>query len=477
MPIPKQTITIRDPGLGLVDAAPSSPVFLGCSSAGSVASLVGFNSITDVVSTLGQGPLPEALAHCLAVSGGPVYGMRLTTQTAGAAGSVTKTAAGSSTGTITVAGNANDAYDVTIDIVTTGTVGVGRFTYSLDGRQSYSEQILIPAGGTYAVPNTGLTLTFTPGAGAVFFEAGDRHTFSATAPLFDASGLAAGITALYLSPIEWPFLVLCGSYASASTAATIAAALATHMTTAESQFRYVRSITDNGSGDTTTNATSSFASFSSTRVATVYGRARRASNKPFAGWGVPLLPGVDVVAARAAGSLISTSLARVATGALPGLAAISHDEFKNEVMDVTKATTLRTWPGRAGYYITESRLRAPAGSDFQLWQYGRVMDTACRTVFLTMQQFINAGIRTGVGGVIDERDAARIETRVNAALSGALLEPVNAEGTPGHVSTARYTVDRAYNVLSNRKIQGQVAIRPLAYPSEIVTTLGFTTGS
>jgi hypothetical protein len=109
MAIPKQTISVRDPGLGLTPEAINTFLFMGCSSSGTANTLYTFSNAQDVVDTLGQGPLPEALCSALAIAGGPVLGMRLTGATAGAAGAVTAALVGTATGTVTVAGAAYDA--------------------------------------------------------------------------------------------------------------------------------------------------------------------------------------------------------------------------------------------------------------------------------------------------------------------------------------------------------------------------------
>ena len=94
-----------------------------------------------------------------------------------------------------------------------------------------------------------------------------------------------------------------------------------------------------------------------------------ASAKPFVGWATPKRPSTYVVAARAAASLISTDLARTATGPVPSVVAISHDEFQTEVMDAAGFSTLRTFQGQEGFWITNARLKSPAGSDFEFWQH------------------------------------------------------------------------------------------------------------
>ena len=94
MTIPGQTLTILDPGLGLVEPAVTTPLYLGASALGANNVLVSVSNKVDAVEAFGQGPLSEAICRCLDVAGGPVLGMRLNGSVASTIGAVTKTAVG-----------------------------------------------------------------------------------------------------------------------------------------------------------------------------------------------------------------------------------------------------------------------------------------------------------------------------------------------------------------------------------------------
>lgn len=483
MTAPSVSFSILDPGLGLTNPATSIPIFLGCCSAGTANVVGSISRISDVPTVLGQGPLAEHVAHALSVAGGPVRYVRLTGSVAGAAGSVTKTAVGSSTGTVTVAGAAYDAYEVIVTIKKTGALGVGEFVFTLDNGRTTSAQRTIPAGGTYAIPNTNLTLTFVPGGGPTIFENGDTHAFMCTAPYYSTTNLATAVTAMLASVVDFDFIVLVGQPAAASGGATMFSALDTHLSTFEAAKRPYRAIMDGAGLDTTTNALSAFASIASKRIMKSYGTDFVASSKPIEGYGTPNMSGVASLAARAAASLISTDLARVASGSLVGVSGISYDEDKQGLLDSAGWATKRTWQGRAGYYITNGNLSSPAGSDFKYWQHGRCMDVACRSVIDDMISISSSGFRTVPDaanpsiGLIDPRDATAYETKFERGLRGKLTEPRNAEGTGGHVSAVGAHVDRTNNALSTSTIQVQVGIRPLGYAKTLIAQLGFTTGN
>lgn len=473
MPIPGQSLTVRDPGLGIVPESVSAPLYMGCCSGGTVNTLYSFSNKADAIDTLEEGPLVEDVCHALDVDGGPVLAMRLTGSTAGTNGTVTKVGVSTSTGTITVAGAPHDSYETIVEIMATGALGVARFRYSLDDGRTYSEVLTVPSGGTYAVPRTNMTLTFVPGGGPVIFEAGDTHSFDSVAPLYSTSNLADGFTALLATSTEFAFVVLSGEHATGSAAATMFAAFDTHLTSLATQFRYCRGIMDAGT-DTAANVITAMAAVADQRICVCYGDADMPSSKAFAGWGTPKRPSLTVVAGRAHASLISTDLARFADGTV-NVVSISHDEFRNEVLDQHKITTLRTWQGAPGFYITNARLKSPAGSDFVYWQHGRVMDVACDTTVKAQQPFVSTAVRTTGTGAIDPRDAVRIEETVKNSLRARLISPNNAEGTPGHVSRFDYRIDRVNDVLRTFELRSKVAIQPLGYAKTLVTEIGYAT--
>jgi hypothetical protein len=470
--IPSITQTIRDPGLGVTPAAITSFLYIGTSSTGVIGTVYAFGNPSDVIDTLGQGPLSEDLCYHLAIAGGPVYAVRATGSVAGAAGSVTKTALSTSTGTLAVSGAAYDAYDVRVEIRGTGALGVATFRYTLDGGSTYSPDTTVPSGGSYVLPSTNLTLTFTAGGGPIILEKGDLFTFTSTAPSFGTTDLAAAITSFKTSNTSIAAIVLSGRFATASAAATMDAAMSTHASSLFQMYQPIRYIMDGGADNPATTKTA-FAAVSSERSNVCYGSCTVTSGKPFVGYGTPnLAPISRVVAARCAAILISTDPAWA--GVLPGVIAVSHDEFRTELMDQAKFTTLLSRPGSGGFLVTNARLMSAPGSDYEFWQHGRVMDVATATSYAALLPFLNSSVRTTATGSIDERDATNWEGKVRDALRTVLLDPDNAQGTPGHVSALDARVDRTNNVLTSKTVKVKVAIRPLGYAKIIMNELSFS---
>lgn len=471
------TLTVKDPGQPLVQEASSKPLVYGPCSGGTANTLESFNSIPDLLTAHPQGPAVETAAYILTHGGGPIAFMKSAATVAASLSAVTET--GTAGPDVTVSGTPNDFYDAIVEIMGAGALGTATFRYTLDGGKNYSSTLTTPSGGTYVVPNTGVTLTFTAGTQNV----GTLHSFTAIPAMWNSTDLNAAFTStINTNFTPWDFFVGCGRHATAAAAATVGAALQSNLEGLITSQRWVRGMMDAGD-EATAAVLTAYASTVSPRVLYAYRGLRRTTPKSFPGWGTPMLGAIDGYGMLAARSLISTHLGRNLSHNLGAFGAteIDYDEEKSGTLNAAKIATLRTIPGSPGIWSKTPWLKAADGSDFQRWHFGRVMDTACKTTYLSLLPFLNVGLRTQtrvVGattytGTLDDREITRIEDAVNAQLSAVLRQPSNIEGTPGHVTDVRYTIDKTYDAASNQKIKGAVAIVRLAYAEKFTTDLGF----
>jgi hypothetical protein len=471
------TLNVVDPGQGLVQPATSTPLVYGPCSGGSANVLENFNSIPDLLTAHPQGPAVETGAYILTHGGGPIRFMKSAATVAGSFSAVVES--GPPGPDVTVAGTPNDFYDAKVEIVLGGALGTATFKYSLDGGKNYSATLVTPVGLTYVMPNTGGTLTFTTGTQV----AGTIHSFTGTPAMWNASDLAAGFAAITLDFTPWDFFVGSGRHATSAAAVTVGAALQSSLSALTTSQRWVRGMMDAGDEATAAAVVTAFGPVVSDRVMYTYRGLRRSTPKAFPGWASPMLGFLDGEAMLAARSLVSTHLGRYLSHNLSNFGAteINYDEEKSAALNAAKISTPRTIPGVAGIWNKTPWLKAADGSDFQRWQFGRVMDSACKTTFLSLLPFLNVGLRTQtrvVGGLtyvgtLDDREITRIEDKVNEQLSAVLRQPANAEGQAGHVTDIRYTIDNTWNALSNQSIKGQVTIIRLAYAEKFTTSLGF----
>jgi len=490
MPYPAgQEITFQDGGIGLAQAAGGYPLVLGCSSGGTDNTLYKFSNASDAISYLTSGPGLE-LAAALAEQGGCLYG-ELTAGTAGSLTAVTKTAVagGTGTGTITVAGAPTNEYYCAVEITATGTLGTGRFRYRLDYNGSviaqsvagsgWSPEILIPAGATYLMPGSGITLTFVPGAGAVFFEDGDLHTFEATGDHYTAANVTSFFAALdaQIGNLYFDQVFFTGVSQLGSDAATLGAAIETAMsTTLEGKHYFARALMDGGSLDTAANCKSDLSAFTSKRIGVCYGLAHVATYAPMVGYGTPKLPIVNVLAERAAVKDLSENLGRKLTGGLRGVTWISHNEIQQlAFIESDKINTLCQYVGESGFYATNGYLKSPIGSDYQYYDWGQVADRAARIIYLAQNPFLlgKLSAKTDGTGNLTQESIKRVQSAVRNQLKSGLLDPYNVEGFQGHVSGLAYTVDGTNDYLGTRIVKSTCNMVPLSPAEQFSTTIGF----
>lgn len=480
MTFPGMNLTIQDPGIAVVPPAATTPVISGVAIGGSGANnvVLSINNMNDVRSVLGYGPLAEDVALALQTRGGPIYCVKHTPQAALLTGQVT-TQVGSGLVIPTIDGTPTDRFNLLITIVAGGALGVGTFKFSLDAFDAdaapftQSQVRTIPGGGTYVIPNTGLTITFPSGT----YVAGDTFSLSCTPPEPTTTDLATVAALLQNTPaLDFHLWLVSGSQPDDTTGAAFAGALSGHATGLTQSYRYVRAFCDVGSVDTAANVLVEAASWSSTRVSPAYGFQLYTSALPYEGFTFRKCSFSGHEAIRAMTVPISSDLARFVDGPMDGVRKIYFDGFYDQTLDAAGISTPRTWPGIAGFYIAGGKLNAPFGSNFTDVQFGRIMDIACRTTYEAQLRYEADFFRalTDGTGHIDPRDAATIESQVSDNLADELTRPLNAKGENGHVSGFSYTIDQTVNIITTGQLVSKLGIVPFGYAKQINTTLFFT---
>ncbi|MFO7179578.1 MAG: hypothetical protein DIU78_012850 [Pseudomonadota bacterium] len=565
-PIPSVTERVRDFGLGVTPPASMTPVIFGVSSQGDTNKLEQYATVQALKDARGEGPAVETAAHVLSQGGGPIYFIGADPTIAASNGSVQYAGTGPA---ITVSGSATLDARVRVKIVERGIRGTAKFVYScddfegaLDSERTYSETLTVPTGGTFAVPNLGISLVFaapamgsvtasgggpavtltgTPAgdyqlvieitkAGAVStaefrwsidggesweaedvvtaatvalgstgitanfaagsyvlaetysaetnaYVPGDEYYVDVECPAWNAGDLAEAFAVLSGNE-PWRFFVAVTSKGTGDETAhaLLATALQAHLNTLANASKYRAGMIPTEQGEAASDVVTAFSSVSAIRCLLAYGQQRQATMKPFPGFGFPVTHALDSFAAVATAALPSTDLKRVASGPLPAVIKIFHDESQDPTgLDAAKISTLRTWDGKDGFYITQAWLKSPSGSDFTFWPRRILMDIACETVHQMQIDFIGRGVRLNPdgSGTIHELDAIAWEEKIGEALAAQLLTPNNAEGFGGHVQDVRYRISRTHNVRATGTIIGFVGILPLEYASFIETELGF----
>lgn len=455
MTLPGVTQTIRDGALGLLALGSELHVKVGLAAGGTANEPFISSDPQTIVDEFVGGELVEAALYHIARTGKPVALIRAAQATAGSLAAFTQSGTGP---LITATGAAPvDAYELRIEILVAGAIGTSTFRYSLDGGDTWSPAITTAA--TYEIPDTGITLQFPVGD----YVADELYSADATPPAFDTTTLNAAIDAALAMAEQWRCLHVVGYATTGAGSATIAAAVASKMTTAEGQFRYAYAILE-AADDTDANLKTAFAAFASSRVMVCGGfaeivsaRSGRIYKRPQAWWDVARIMSVAV----------SRDPGAVADGpADASVASLYRDERKTEALNDARFTTMRTFVGRPGFYITNGKMMAAAGSDFAHVTARQVLDVACRVTYDALLEYVNFDLLIDDDGNIVETEARRIEKRVLGLLRTALI-------TPRDASKVEFTLQRDGNILSTQTLVGQTRVVPKGYARFITNEIGF----
>lgn len=110
---------------------------------------------------------------------------------------------GTGAGAVNASGNPTSSASVVVEILTTGEPGVATFRYSLDGGATWSAGTVIPAGGFFPLPGTGITVQFEAapaGAGTSFID-GDMYALELSTPNFPVTSWQPGSVPLTLAEV------------------------------------------------------------------------------------------------------------------------------------------------------------------------------------------------------------------------------------------------------------------------------------
>jgi hypothetical protein len=378
-------------------------------------------------------------------------------------GTITRTGTGTATLLDGSTHSPVDAYDIRVEVMTAGALGAGAFRYSLDGANTFSGTILIPAGGKFVIPNTGIVLTFSG-----TFVLGDIYTGVATPPGFTTTEIAAGTTALLANASEWGFLHVGGKPASAAAAATLASAIGTVMDLAEAAFRYVFGVIECPQEEGDSAIKSAFASFTHPRVAVCCGDVGLTSvvtlrsERRSVAW-----PYTAALSASKLSTHPGETTDRNGAGPLKGVTSLYRDEEATPDLDPARFVTARTIIGKPGYFITRGRMMAAPGSDFEQVMNRRVMDRICTVTRSALVDFMNRDVRIDpISGYILEMDAQEIDAIGTGKLEATIL-------SEGEASSVSLVTSRTDNILTTSTINVDVACVPKGYAETIIATIGF----
>lgn len=457
-------IAVKDGGLGRVAAGAD---VLGVVGVGSVTQkgVVSISSFDEVKTKVGDGPLRDFLEGVFSQVAVPCYARVLPGSTAGTITAVTAKAGNKGVGTLAAAGKPANAYTVSVAVVNSGGLNAATFRVTRNGLKG--KEVTVPANGTYLVPDTGITLTFSAGNPAgtnVSFSKGDSFTFSSAAPSATNGELLAGVDALTDKAVAYRHIAVAGVTASAFWASF--AAKLDKLTDSHRWLWGSAGVRARKSGDTTDAYVddltgSERGSVVSKRLMVCAAWVEQADIEGYKGD----RNAHGKLIGRIFGVGVAVSPGWTRLGPLTGVESLLYEVTPTQIKALEDAgyATLRYYDGKKGVYVSDSHLMTEETSDFDTSVKIEVMNKACRLVREAQFPYLKQGFDVLSDGRVPEL------SQVQAAGEQA-LDTMRREG---EISSGRIELDEKQNILSTKKVTEKIAIVPRGQVDEISATIQF----
>lgn len=512
------TIVILDNGATSIQVpTESTQLVIGCSSSGPVATAFASTSPQNIVTQFGDGPLVEAAAMIAAVGGVPIC-VRATSNTAGAASSVTAGSGNTGTSVMTVSGVPRDTYYYKITVVTAGVPGTGPFgiTVSYDNGRTTSPAIQLGTATTYLIPNSGVTLSFS----ALQANVGDTYTFGTTEPLWNDAGVQAAINGFLASPYKAGGVgsthivggAVATNFAIGAAGSDMAAIGGYLQTLRKNNFIFGRAILSardakppasfGGTGEA--EATWIAAIVSDFRSQSLNSDTTGRISVAGAYWnmtsqltnGLGLSPRFRRSVAYAYAQRVvqippQRMPSRVQDGALSPIVVtpadssdgfVYHDESIAPGLDSTTGgsggyfATTTTIQGKSGVFLLHGNLFGQAGSVIGYWPQGVVLDLACSIAYQVGINNIDNDIRTLPTGTIDPRDAVTIQNAIASAIKTNMTDAGMLNATSANPYGCLVTVDQQHVINTLQGGDGNLPIQVQIFGKGYILTETISVG-
>ncbi|MBN2546566.1 MAG: DUF2586 family protein [Spirochaetes bacterium] len=431
--------------------------------------IIFLSDFSKVFEIFGDGPLRDFLQGAFAFKKKPtVYAKALTGSTAGTVSAVTSVKTG--VGDITVAGDPRNEYDIQIMIDVEGGLNEAVFHYVIDGKES--KKITVPnTPGTYAIPNTGLTLTFVPGTPEPeeeSYEAGDVYFFSTTAPTATNADILEAVNELLIQKKDFSILAIAGKSDKA-----LWTALNTLLLTEEGKNNFKMAVCEArylGSTETiddyvTALCGSEKPDSSLTRVQIV---ALHCEINDVDGQVDVRSPAGHYCGHLAAVCSVQERPGKVKLGSITGLNKIYPLDEVNDAhlssLDDAGYVTPVTYNGKSGIFFSRGRMMTELTSDFKNVPERRVLDKALTLVYEKQVEFLNDDVN------VNKKDGSPEGLEYFKAYSTMPLKDMIRDG---EISNYELTIPEGQNILTTETLEFELGVTPKGYLGIIKGTIYF----
>ncbi|MBX3204006.1 MAG: hypothetical protein KF764_02995 [Labilithrix sp.] len=434
---------------------------------------------TQVFATFGGGILSETAAYVGPRVRRPMIVGRVTPSVDGTYSDISVTNPAGVTPSAPTAGTSKpwDDFSIVIRFLAAGTVGNAgiRYQTSKDGGVTFARALALGTATSINVPGTGASVNL--GTGGVIV--GTTWTFKTTAPAATAADFAELEKKLKATSLD--FEAVLKVFPANATAITAGEALLTDW---ESKKKYVIGLLNVRPMDLTAEDEADYLGELQGIYDTAGTSIRQAVGADGA-YDVSLItkqrrfyPASVVAAAKTFGLPLGTDPAEVDLG--PTTAnirdadgnAIAWDEETTPGLDDLRFSTLRTFPGRSGSFVTNVNMFSPVGSDYVWIQHARCMNRALKVGNFALTQCLSRKLRPdpelGPNGemYVAQGDINEIQSEVTRQIRAAL---------DGQVAGVQFIVPNRVVIPGNgpTTVTGNVELLPFAYLKKIVANYLF----
>lgn len=449
---------VKDGMLGRSDSATGRGVHVkvGVSPVTSDAPITikGTMSPEEIKGLLGDCPLADA---CITSAEWGATDMRVVpvaATTDGTVGTITHTGTGA--GTFAITGKPNNNFNIIVEIVTAGENNEAEFKYSLNGGETFTDEIVVPLAGEYVIPLTGLKLVFTEANNSNSWKAGDKYVAACTAPSASNANILDGIRSLINYKSAFEYIHVVGTTTSALWA-SVASLADQFKTTYKRPVMFVCEARNAGASETT--AAYAAAMLQEAKGVTNYEVQVVTSWSEYIRYDGVAVPvnNAALIAGLYARAKESQSIGEVGSfsiseGKINKLLPEGIEDYV-EQLDAARYLTLRRYIGIDGYYVANAKMMYPAGSDYKYAEDVRVSNRLVRdvrTAALTKLQ-----IEIDPENI--EADLAKLEAYLNTPIE-------TAAKTDKIISYGRLVINREnLNILVDEELTAVVSYVPMGH--------------
>lgn len=456
-------VTVEDGNLGRsIDTGTGTHFKIGISNIESSTPILitGSMNAEKIKERLGETPLADACIDAVEWGADTIYNIPVLAQTPGTIGRITETRTGQ--GSFEATGSPNNAYDIVVEVTDSGECNEGCFRYSVDGGNTFTDEMTIPVNGEAVLPATGITAKFSDAEGGNSFREGDRFAFSTTMPVMNNQSVIQAVESLANSNIAFEYVHIVGTSSKALWASLVSLASdfltkykrplfficeARAKSAEETLDEYISSMCEEMKG---INSMYLQVVCSNSRYKRMDGRIQNISN-------------AGIVTGLYSRAKESQSIGEVKSFPISELKMLKllpeGIEDYISVLDKAKYVTIRQYVGRSGYYVTSANMMSPEGSDYAYAEDVRVSN-----------RLVKAVRAAAVGELQVEIDPADLETSI-AGIQEKLNIPVEDAIRDKIIGSGRVTIDTAdLNILVDEKLDIRITYVPMGHVREINLT-------